>query len=328
MIPIRDTITSYSIPIVTYIIIGLNSICYLVQIGMGPELNAFIYIYGFVPAKLTVPEISMHFSFLDMLFSMFSYMFLHGSLWHFIGNMWFLYIFGDNVEDHFGTLRFVGFYIICGVASALLHFFLNPLSRVPTIGASGAIAGVMGAYFILYPKSKILTLIPIIIIPWFVDIPAFIFLGFWFLMQFFNATAGSGGASGIAWWAHIGGFIAGIAMVKMWGDLPPPAPVVEDRLKALTARKTSPKLQNIHPKPIEHSLDLAGTIEITSLESISGTLKLVNIPWGFYTRLYNVNIPPGVKNGTQLRLAGMGRAGSYGVRGDMFLTVAIKNPVL
>ncbi|MGD9732343.1 MAG: rhomboid family intramembrane serine protease [Desulfamplus sp.] len=325
MIPIRDTIRSSTIPVVTYTIIGLNALCFIVQLGMGSELDAFIYIYGFVPAKLTVPEISAHFSFSNMIFSMFSYMFLHGGLWHFIGNMWFLYIFGDNVEAYFGAFRFTGFYIICGVASALLHFFLNPVSSIPTIGASGAIAGVMGAYFILYPKSKILTIIPIIIIPWFVDIPAFIFLGFWFLMQFFNAT-GSGASSGIAWWAHVGGFIAGIAMVKMLPERT--APVVEDKLKTLTARKTSPKLQNIHPKPIENTLDLAGTIEITSVEAIAGTLKMVNIPWSFYTRLYNVNIPPGVKNGTQLRLAGMGRAGSYGVRGDMYLTVAIKNPAL
>ncbi|MBF0390114.1 MAG: rhomboid family intramembrane serine protease [Desulfamplus sp.] len=325
MIPIRDTISSSTIPVVTYSIIGLNTILYLWQISMGADIDPFIYIYGFVPAKLTVPEISAYFSLSDMLFSTISYMFLHGGFWHFIGNMWFLYIFGDNVEEYLGTIRFVGFYLICGIASALLHFFLNPLSAIPTIGASGAIAGVMGAYFILYPKAKIFTLIPIIIIPWFVDIPAFIFLGFWFLMQFYNAT-GSGGASGIAWWAHVGGFIAGIVMVKLWGEIS--QPVVEDKLKALTARKTSPKLQNIHPKPVEHSLDLAGNIEITSLESISGTLKLVNIPWGFYTRLYNVKIPSGVKDGTQLRLAGMGRVGSYGVRGDMYLNVSIKNPTV
>lgn len=324
MIPIRDTITSSTIPVVTYAIMGINTLIYLLQVGMGTDLDPFIYRYGFVPAKLTVPEISAWFSFSSMIFSTISYMFLHGGLWHFISNMWFLYIFGDNVEEYLGALRFACFYIICGVASALLHFFLNPLSPIPTIGASGAIAGVMGAYFILYPKAKILTLIPIIVIPWFVEIPSFIFLGFWFLMQFYNATE-SGGASGIAWWAHVGGFIAGIAMVKMWGELP--QPVVEDKLKALTARKTSPKLQNIHPKLIENSLDLAGNIEITSVEAIAGTLKLVNIPWGFYTRLYNVNIPPGVKNGNQLRLAGMGRVGSYAVRGDMYLTVAIRNPL-
>ncbi|MBF0203540.1 MAG: rhomboid family intramembrane serine protease, partial [Desulfamplus sp.] len=268
MIPIRDTIISKNIPVATYVTMGLNTLFYIYLAAIQTDPALFVYTYGFVPAKLTVPEIATYFSFPDMLFSTVSYMFLHGGLWHFIGNMWFLYIFGDNVEDHMGTFRFAGFYIICGVASALLHFFLNPLSPVPTIGASGAIAGVMGAYFILYPKAKILTLIPIIIIPWFVDIPAFIFLGFWFLMQFYNAT-GNAGASGIAWWAHVGGFIAGIVMVKMWGE--PPQPFAEDKLKILTARKKSPKFQNIHPKPIYNTLDLAGNIEITSLESIAGT---------------------------------------------------------
>lgn len=325
MIPIRDTIPSKTIPVTTYVIIAINTLLYIYQAGMARGLESFIYTYGFVPGKLTLPEISPYFSFSNMIFSTVSYMFLHGGAWHFIGNMWFLYIFGDNVEDHLGALRFAGFYIICGVASALFHFFLNPLSPIPTIGASGAIAGVMGAYFILYPNAKILTLIPIIIIPWFVDIPAFIFLGFWFLMQFYNAT-GSEAASGIAWWAHVGGFIAGILMVKVWGELP--QPVAEEKIKSLTARKKSPKLQNIHARPIPNSLDLAGRIEITSLEAIAGTMKVVNIPWGFYTRLYNVTIPPGVKGGTQLKLAGMGRVGSYSVRGDMYLTVDIKNPVL
>jgi len=324
MIPIRDTITSRTIPVVTYTIIGINTLLYIYQAGMDGDLDSFFYSYGFVPGKLTVHEIAAYFSFSNMLFSTVSYMFLHGGLWHLLGNMWFLYVFGDNVEDHLGALRFAGFYIICGVASALLHFFLSPLSPVPTIGASGAIAGIMGAYFVLYPKAKILTLIPIIIIPWFVDIPAFIFLGFWFIMQFYNAT-GSGAASGIAWWAHVGGFIAGIIMVKVWGELP--QPIYEERFKTLTARKKSPKLQNIHARPISDSLDLAGRIEITSLEAISGTIKLVNIPWGFYTRIYNVTIPSGVKSGTQLRLAGMGRVGSDAIRGDMYLRVEIRNQI-
>jgi len=180
----------------------------------------------------------------------------------------------------------------------------------------------MGAYFILYPKAKILTLIPIIIIPWFIDIPAFIFLGFWFIMQFYNATDSSG-VSGIAWWAHVGGFIAGIIMVKVWEELP--HPFVEERFKNLTTRKKSPKLQNIHARPIPDSLDLSGKIEITSLEAISGTMKLVNIPWGFYTRIYNVAIPSGVRSGTQLRLSGIGRVGSDAIRGDMYLRIEIKN---
>ncbi len=132
-----------------------------------------------------------------------SYMFLHGGFWHFLGNMWFLYIFGDNIESRMGSLKFLGFYGICGILSGFFHFLLHPVSPIPTIGASGAVAGVMGAYFLFFPRTKILTLFPIVIFPLFFEIPAFIFLGIWFLMQFMNA-AGSGASTGVAWWAHVG----------------------------------------------------------------------------------------------------------------------------
>ena len=201
MIPIRDNQPSNCFPVVTYILMGINMLVFILQIQIGFNNEVFFYSYGLVPAKYTVHEMTRHFSLVNQLFSIFSYMFLHGGFWHFIGNMWFLYIFGDNVEEHFGALRFLGFYLICGIISGLFHFLLNPVSMVPTIGASGAIAGVMGAYFLLYPKARILTVIPIIIFPWFVEIPAFIFLGVWFLIQFINA-AGTGAGSGIAWWAE------------------------------------------------------------------------------------------------------------------------------
>ncbi len=322
MIPIRDTIRSRTIPVVTYIIIIINALVYLSQMTMGRDLEPFLYLYGFVPAKFTLPQVAAYFSFSNKILSILSYMFLHGGLWHFLGNMWFLYIFGDNVEEHLGSLRFAVFYLLSGIASVLLHFILNPLSTIPTIGASGAIAGVMGAYFILYPSSKILTLIPIIIIPWFVEIPAFLFLGFWFIMQFYNATGGSG-AAGIAWWAHVGGFIAGILMVKFGAKLPKAG--ADDRLKSMTARKKSPSLQIIHSTLSHGTLDLNGKIEITPIEAHAGTRKLVNIPWGFYKRLYRVSIPAGVKHGSRLRLTGMGGAGSGGERGDLYLTVEIKS---
>ncbi|SMD12394.1 hypothetical protein SAMN02746065_1419 [Desulfocicer vacuolatum DSM 3385] len=322
MIPIRDTIPSRTVPVVTYAIMALNTFVYLSQATMGPDVESFVYIYGFVPAKFTLPQLATYFSFSNKLFSILSYMFLHGGLWHFLGNMWFLYIFGDNVEDHLGALRFAGFYLLSGIASALLHFMLNPTSAIPTIGASGAIAGVMGAYFILYPSSKILTLIPIIIIPWFIEIPAFLFLGFWFAMQFYNATE-SGAASGIAWWAHVGGFIAGIVMVKLGTRIPRAG--ADDKIKSITARKKSPNLQIIRTGPgADNSLDLDGTIKITQLEAHTGTRKLVNIPWGFYKRMYRVSVPSGVKNGSRLRLAEMGKAGLNGERGDLYLTVVIK----
>ena len=325
MIPIRDTIPSRTIPVVTYTIMALNTLVYLFQVTLGPEVESFLYLYGFVPAKFTLSQVAIYFSFSNKFFSIISYMFLHGGLWHILGNMWFLYIFGDNVEEHLGSLRFAGFYLLSGIASVLLHFMLNPVSTVPTIGASGAIAGVMGAYFILYPSSKILTLIPIIIIPWFIEIPAFLFLGIWFVMQFFNAT-GSDAASGVAWWAHVGGFIAGIVMVKLGTKLPRTG--ADDKLKSITARKKSPGLQLIHLDLFrDDTLDLSGKLEISPLEAIAGTRKLVNIPWGFYKRMYRISVPPGVKNGARLRLTGMGRTGGDGAKGDLYLTVEIKSKV-
>jgi hypothetical protein len=211
---------------------------------------------------------------------------------------------------------------------------------VPTIGASGAIAGVMGAYFLLFPKSRILTLIPIIIIPWFVEIPAFIFLGVWFLIQFLNA-AGSGASSGIAWWAHIGGFVAGLFFARSYPTLPRAGAWsgsesesgsgsgsesgARAKFSQFTAKRHSPKLQMIVTSSDPHGTDLHGNIDITTIEAITGTRKMVTIPWGFYKPLYRVNIPPGVKQGTRLRLANMGRSVSGGPRGDMYLTVNIKN---
>ncbi len=324
MIPIRDTQPSTCFPVVTYSLMGINLLVFILQLQIGFDNQAFFYAYGLVPAKYTVHEMTRHFSLGNQFFSFFSYMFLHGGFLHFIGNMWFLYIFGDNVEEHFGALRFLGFYLICGIISGFFHFLLNPVSMVPTIGASGAIAGVMGAYFLLYPKSKILTLIPIIIIPWFVEIPAFIFLGFWFLIQFFNA-AGPGGGAGIAWWAHIGGFIAGIALVMMNKNLPQTGS--KQKISRYTAKKYTPKLQMIVASGSSDSPDLYGNIDINTIEAIAGTNKMVTIPWGFYKPLYRVKVPPGVKQGTRLKLSGMGKTLPGGVKGDMYLLVNIKNAV-
>ncbi|RLB91027.1 MAG: rhomboid family intramembrane serine protease [Deltaproteobacteria bacterium] len=324
MIPIRDTQVSTCFPVVTYILVGINLLVFILQMQIGFDNEVFFYSYGLVPAKYTVHEMAQHFSPGNRLFSFFSYMFLHGGFLHFIGNMWFLYIFGDNVEEHFGALRFLGFYLICGIISGFFHLLLNPVSMVPTIGASGAIAGVMGAYFLLYPKSRILTLIPIIIIPWFVEIPAFIFLGFWFLIQFFNA-AGSGSGSGIAWWAHIGGFIAGIALVMVNKNLPQTGS--KQKISRYTTKKHTPKLQMIVTSGSQDSPDLYGNIDINTIEAIAGTNKMVTIPWGFYKPLYRVKVPPGVKQGTRLKLSGMGKSMPDGAKGDMYLMVNIKNAI-
>ncbi|MBW2144801.1 MAG: rhomboid family intramembrane serine protease, partial [Deltaproteobacteria bacterium] len=162
MLPIRNTVQSRSYPVVNTTIIAANVLFYLVEMSQGANFEQFIVVYGLLPARYSVPEIAAHFSLGQQIFSFFSFMFIHGGFWHLLGNMWSLYIFGDSVEDRLGPFRYLVFYLLCGIGSGLSHLVLNWHSQVPTIGASGAIAGVMGAYFLLYPKSRILTLIPII----------------------------------------------------------------------------------------------------------------------------------------------------------------------
>ena len=201
MIPLRDVIPSRTTPVVTVFIIVLNSAAWIYELALPRELLPdFLNVYGVVPAAFHAP-------------ALFSSMFLHGSWSHFIGNMWYLWIFGDNVEDRMGHGRFSVFYVLCGAGAALGHVALDPQSTLPTIGASGAIAGVMGAYFVLYPRSRVLTLIPLIIFWEIVELPAILLLGFWFLMQLFSAgaiaaTASTQGAR-VAFAAHVAGFVLG-----------------------------------------------------------------------------------------------------------------------
>ena len=322
MLPIRDTIPANHFPVVNYLIIGANLVVYLIQMQLGPEMDRFVYLYGLVPARYSLPQISVYFSSGEQLLSLVSFMFLHGGFWHLLGNMWTLYIFGDNVEDRLGHLRYLLFYLLCGLASGLSHLVLNSQSNIPTIGASGAIAGVMGAYFILYPGARILTLIPIIIIPWFIELPAFIFLGIWFLLQFFNAAISSGSAGGIAWWAHIGGFVFGIFFLKIFQMMPSSG--ITQKLGPMTEKKKTHRLQVIHPSGSTESLDLKGSIRIRPREASTGTHKLINVPWGFQKRLYRVAVPAGIQSGQVLRLKGMGRQLPDGRRGDLLLTVVIE----
>jgi len=323
MIPIRDTIPSKNYPVVNHTIIGINVVLYLFEMSQGADLNRFIYIYGLVPARYSVPQIASYFSTFQQFFSLLSFMFLHGGFFHLLGNMWFLYIFGDNIEDRLGPFRYIAFYLLCGITSGLSHLVLNLHSNMPTIGASGAVAGVMGAYLILHPHAKILTLIPIIIIPWFIEIPAFFFLGLWFVLQFLNATGTHGGAGGIAWWAHIGGFVFGIVFLKILLALPETG--VTDRMRRVTAKRKTHRLQVIRPVGPGNDPHLYGTIAVTSFEALVGTKKLVNIPWGFQKRIVKVVVPPGVKEGSKLRLKGLGKTTSDGQRGDLYLKVAIVN---
>ena len=156
----------------------------------------------------------------EQVMTLLSSMFLHGGWLHLLSNMLALYIFGDNVEDRMGPWRYLVFYLLCGLAAALTHIFTNPASPIPTIGASGALSGVLGAYFVLFPTARVYTLIPIFFLPWFVEIPAVVYLGFWFLSQLLNGTlaivAGMQGYGGVAWWAHAGGFVAGVVLVRFF----------------------------------------------------------------------------------------------------------------
>ena len=322
MIPLRDTTPTRNYPVVNTTIIGINVVVYFVQLLQGSEINRFIYIYGLVPARYTLPQIAEYFTTGQQIFSLLSFMFLHGSFLHILGNMWSLYIFGDNVEDHLGPIRYAVFYLLCGITSGLSHLFLNLNSNLPTIGASGAIAGVMGAYFILHPRSKILTLIPIFFIPYFVNIPAYVFLGLWFLLQFINAAASQGVGGGIAWWAHIGGFIFGIVFLKLFAALPDTG--VSRRMRQHTVKRKTPRLQVIRPVSTGDDPNLYGRIKITPHEAASGTRKLVNIPLGFQKRMFNVKVPARIQEGTVLRLKGLGQRSGSNQTGDLYLKVTIE----
>jgi membrane associated rhomboid family serine protease len=201
VIPLRDVIPSRTVPFVTVTIIIVNALAWLLEISMPPDdLNRFLTTYGVVPARF-VP------------ITLLTSMFLHGGWSHIIGNMWYLWIFGDNVEDAFGHGRYLIFYLLCGTTAAIAQIVMESSSMLPTIGASGAIAGVMGAYFVLYPRSRVLTLIPPFLFS-VIEVPAIFLLGFWFLMQLFNAGAvarvANAGQGGVAFAAHVGGFIVGV----------------------------------------------------------------------------------------------------------------------
>ena len=221
MIPLRDTIPTREFPVATWMIIILNSIVFFIEISLPEKsLTAIFYHFGVVPARYSDPLWAVSHGLTQGNYLPFlTNMFLHGGWMHFISNMWTLYLFGDNVEDRMGHVRFFVFYILSGLAASLTHYFFNMDSTVPAIGASGAIAGVMGAYFILFPHSRVITLIPILFLPYFIEIPAFVYLWVWFISQLFSGTFSilapeAGG--GIAWWAHIGGFVAGILMLPLF----------------------------------------------------------------------------------------------------------------
>ena len=217
MIPLKDKNPSYSVPIVNYILIAANAVVFFYELSLGPQLDKFYINYGLVPSRY-FEMVAQHTDPITRYLPFFTSMFIHGGWLHIIGNMWFLFIFGDNVEDRLGHRRYFFFYMLSGLAAAALQVSLSSGSSIPTIGASGAISGVLGAYLVLFPRAKIVTLIPIFFIFDIIDISAILFIGFWFLMQFFSGirSAGLDTSGGIAWWAHVGGFLAGILMVPLF----------------------------------------------------------------------------------------------------------------
>jgi len=217
VLPIRDNIPSRQFPAATLAIIAVNTLVFLWELQLGPRRleEAFVEL-AIIPIRYSNPDIAQFFSFSEQIRPFFSSMFLHGGWLHLIGNMWTLWIFGDNVEDRLGRWKYLALYSASGVAAALVHIYTNLGSQVPTIGASGAIAGVMGAYFRFFPHARVETVIPPFIFGPIFVLPAVLFLGWWFLLQFFNAAlslgAGANGFGGIAWWAHVGGFAFGVAV--------------------------------------------------------------------------------------------------------------------
>ncbi len=208
-IPLRDTQPSYSKPLITILLIAVNVLAFLFEMSLDPySRNHFIAVYGIVPDRLNLE-------------SLLTSMFLHGGWMHLLGNMWFLWIFGDNIEDAMGHGKFLMFYLLCGIAAAVTHIALNPYSRVPTVGASGAIAGVMGGYIVKFPHSRIVTLVLIFFFLTTFEVPAVLILAYWFLVQLFSGIGSIGYSNvsqgGVAWFAHVGGFLAGVILIRLMG---------------------------------------------------------------------------------------------------------------
>lgn len=225
MIPLRDDTPRFSTPYVTYFIIALNALVFFFELSVemqGPRaMNSLVYQFGVVPRHFQLALAgSARYDLAGQSLTILTSMFLHGGWLHIIFNMWFLWIFGDNIEDYLGHFFYLVFYLVSGFAASVAHILLNINSNVPSVGASGAIAGVMGAYLVLYPKARVLTLVPLIVFFTFWWLPAWIFLGYWFLLQFLSGTATSiaetsSSAGGVAFWAHVGGFVAGIVLIKI-----------------------------------------------------------------------------------------------------------------
>ncbi len=217
MLPLSDHNPRRTTPFVNDLFIVANILMFFWEISLGANLEPALRIFAFVPARFWAsPHVVINFA--RMLVSMF----LHGGWLHLIGNMWYLWVFGDNIEDRLGHTRYAVFYTLCGILATLAHAIANPMSAMPSVGASGAIAGVLGAYLVLFPRAQVTTLIPIFIFITVREIPAIFVLGIWFVLQFFSGVASMNipdaqDAGGVAYFAHIGGFVAGMILVVFFG---------------------------------------------------------------------------------------------------------------
>lgn len=220
LFPLHDDNPTYITPILTVCFIVICCVVYFWQFNLGPEMGqAAVYSYGMIPAVLfDQAELPATLERLPAELTVISSMFMHGGWMHLIGNMLYLWIFGNNVEDSMGHVKFIVFYLICGIVAALSQALLEPGSEIPMIGASGAVSGVLGAYLLLYPHARVLVVLPIFVIIKTFRIPAMYVLGFWFLTQIVSSMMTNAGEPGVAWWAHIGGFIAGMVLIPFFKD--------------------------------------------------------------------------------------------------------------
>lgn len=215
-IPLTDNVQRQSFWILTLALLIANVWMFLFELSLGSDLNRLIFYFGVIPARYTSPYLIAATPLEGLIIPLFASMFLHGGWLHLLSNLLFLFVFGRSVEDRFGHLKFLLIYFLGGLGGSLLHILLSAGSRAPTIGASGAIAGVLGAYFVSFPAARITTLVPLLFFFWTVHLPALLLLGYWFLIQFFSGfrmqAIQSATAGGVAWWAHVGGFVVGMLL--------------------------------------------------------------------------------------------------------------------
>ena len=222
MIPLQDILPRKKPPVMTWLIILINVLVFFHELHLTPyQREIFFQTWGFIPARFfsNTATLLINEPFYQKYLTLITHLFIHGSWFHIIGNMWTLWIFGDNVEDRLGPFRFLVFYLVCGILASLFHGYVYPNSIIPVVGASGAISAVMGAYFVMYPFARIVVLFPLLFIPLIFEVPAFLFLIYWFFIQFYSGLFSlvvPGGVGGIAWFAHVGGFVSGMVLHKFF----------------------------------------------------------------------------------------------------------------